>query len=86
MLRTIVLHAVVPNEIHVLDKQPRVGVEVVSQSLPDSPEVHGMGDYVEIVHNVELYGVHRFQKVESPLCLAALIQHSESCSIPAILI
>ena len=60
---SVVAVAVVPNQLHLLNKILRLGVAVVQQTSPDRPQVHRSLYHCEIVQNVELYWVDRLEEI-----------------------
>ena len=69
MLHPIVPIAILPNQLHIAYELLRAHVEVMQQALLHSAEVHGLGDYGEVVQDVELYGVDWLDEVEGAFLL-----------------
>lgn len=57
VLPAVIIETVFPNEFHVVDEFGCFRVVVVSQKLFDRPQVHGLQDPVEVVHDVVFYRV-----------------------------
>lgn len=62
ILASVVPHAVVEHQLHVINKFLNVMIDVEGQFLLDCAEVHGLVDDVEIVIDAVLARVHRFVK------------------------
>lgn len=81
---SVVAVAVVPDQLHLLNKILRFGVAVVQQTFLDSPQVHRSLYYCEIVQNVELYWVYGLEEIIRAFQFAAGSKDTQSCLLPAL--
>lgn len=84
MLHSIVPVAILPNQLHILNELLRTEVKVMKESLLYGAEVHGLGYDVEVVKDVELYGIDRLDKVEGAFLLRATRYDFEGDLVPGL--
>lgn len=84
MLLSVVPVAILPDQLHILDELLRIGVVVVQQSFLDDSEVHWLGDDVEVIQDVKLYGVDWLDEVECAFLLGATRHDLQGDLIPCL--
>lgn len=84
MLHPIVPVAILPDQLHIPNEILRGCVVVVQESLLYGAEVHGLGDDVEVVQDVELYGVDWLDEVEGAFLLRATCYDFEGDLVPCL--